>query len=118
MSARSRKPDPGAMPASEYDEYVETRILALPRKRDPDTSLLDGLILGALTGAALVLAFTPLVRDQVRRLARQLGIDSNAPAGPTPTELRDEVLTRVAPPPDPLSGSPVPPAAPEPPAAS
>jgi len=95
----------------EYDEYVETRLLVKPRKPAPDTSFLDGLLLGTLTGAALILAASPFVRDQVQQLASQFGLTAPGPDAATPVALRDEVLTRVAPPPDPLSSSDVPPPA-------
>src|SRR5690242_3027432 len=111
MSTRSRKRASGEMLLPEYEDYVETRFLAAPRKPDSDASFLTGLILGALAGAGLFLATTPLVRDQVQQLAQQLGLTAPGTAGPTATALRDEVLTRVAPPPDPLSSSDVPPPA-------
>jgi len=109
MSEKSRRRTVDVISTPEYDEYVETRILVPPGKRDSDASFLDGLILGALTGAGFVLAFTPPVRDGARRLAQQLGLTGFGAPAPTPAEVRDEVLTRVDPPPDPLSSSPAPP---------
>jgi len=107
MSARSRRPAVDVVSLPEYDEYVETRILALPQARPSDSSFLDGLILGALTGVGLVLAFSPPIRNGTRRLAQQLGLTGFGAPSPTAEEVRDEALTRVAPPPDPLSSSPV-----------
>ena len=44
MSTRSRKRAPGRF-APEYEDYVETRFLATPRKPASDASFLTGLIL-------------------------------------------------------------------------
>jgi hypothetical protein len=74
-----------------------------------DASLINGLLLGLIAGAGLVLVTSPLVRDRVNRAAEDLGIRTTPTAGELAAadRARDEILQRVAPPPDPLgSGRP------------
>ena len=73
--------------------------------RDSDTSLINGLIIGLLAGAALVIVLSPEFRARIDTALRDLGVETGAPALNTALEVRDEVLSRVAPPPDPLSSS-------------
>ena len=73
--------------------------------RDSDTSLTIGLILGLLVGAALVIVLSPEFRARIDTALRDLGVDTGAPALNTALEVRDEVLSRIAPPPDPLSSA-------------
>ena len=73
--------------------------------RDSDTSLINGLIFGLLAGAALVIVLSPEFRARIDTALRDLGVDTAAPALNTALDVRDEVLSRVAPPPDPLSSA-------------
>jgi hypothetical protein len=68
-----------------------------------DASFLNGLILGFVAGAGLVILLSPEVRERVTAFAQQQGL------GPTATDLaaistREATLrTAMPPPPDPLS---------------
>jgi hypothetical protein len=73
--------------------------------RDSDTSLINGLIFGLIAGAALVVVLSPEFRARIDTALRDLGVDTGAPALSTALDMRDEALSRVAPPPDPLSSS-------------
>ena len=73
--------------------------------RDSDTSLINGLIFGLIAGAALVIVLSPEFRARIDTALRDLGVDTGAPALNAALDVRDEVLSRVAPPPDPLSAT-------------
>ncbi|HUS17082.1 MAG TPA: hypothetical protein VM536_18950 [Chloroflexia bacterium] len=80
------------------------------RQDSSDPSLINGLLLGLLAGAGLVLVGSPLVRDRVNQVAEDFGLRTTPTASQLATadHARDEILHRVAPPPDPLgSGSPL-----------
>jgi hypothetical protein len=75
------------------------------RPRDSDTSLVNGLIFGLIAGAALVIVLSPEFRARIDTALRDLGVDTGPPGLSTALEMRDDLLGRVAPPPDPLSSA-------------
>ncbi|HMA36399.1 MAG TPA: hypothetical protein VKY74_18225 [Chloroflexia bacterium] len=79
--------------------------------READASFGDGLLLGLLVGAGLVLVLSPAVRSRVLSTAQQFGLDTTPPSRDPAAALAagDAGLPRVAPPADPL-GSTSPPA--------
>lgn len=75
------------------------------RRGSSDASFVTGLLLGLVAGAALVVVLTPEFRTQVRTLAAQMGVDDAGEIAQA-AQARDEVLSQVAPPPDPRSSEP------------
>ncbi len=72
---------------------------------ESDASLLNGLILGLVIGAGLVILLSPEVRSRIQSFAEEQGLGPSAAALATADAQRDEVLQRVAPPPDPLGST-------------
>ena len=75
--------------------------------KQADASLVMGLVLGLLVGAAVVIVLSPEFRTQVNRVAQELGLNPGAGADGrvTAEQGRDALLKEVAPPPDPLSAT-------------
>ncbi|MDQ2805846.1 MAG: hypothetical protein M3Z04_02815 [Chloroflexota bacterium] len=73
---------------------------------EADASLLNGLILGVVVGAGLVILLSPEVRGRIQAFAQEQGLGPSAADLASADAQRDAVLQRVAPPPDPLGSSP------------
>jgi hypothetical protein len=74
-------------------------------RSDSDASFLNGLILGFVAGAGLVILLSPEVRERVTVFAQEQGFAPNA-ADMAATNTRAATLLAAVPPPaDPLSSA-------------